>query len=67
MKTAHLSWDEVTKRAGGKEITVWFDGIFMTGRCDEERMIRKLGECELLNLYEGGYQVMKWPERSGRS
>ena len=66
MKTAHLSWEEVRQRAGGKAIVVHYDGIVKSGYCDEEHMEKMVRNCELMQLTSSDYQVTKWPDkRSG--
>ena len=63
MKTAHLTWEEVTERAAGKAIEVTYDGISARGNCSEEHMKRKFSGCELMQLTKSDYIVTKWPER----
>lgn len=66
MKNAHLTWDEVTKRADGQPVIVHYDGIQRSGYCDEEKMAKMFRDCELLQMTRNDYMVMKWPDkRSG--
>lgn len=62
MKTAHLSWEEVTERAAGQVIEVTYDGISARGNCGEDFMIRRFSGCELVQLTKTDYMVTKWPE-----
>ena len=63
MKTAHLTWEEVAQRSDGQAVVVHYDGIFKAGYCDEEKMTKMFGDCELMQLTRTDYMVTKWPER----
>lgn len=66
-EVAGLTWQEVAAQAGqGKKITVHYDGIQRSGYWYEDHMMGMFQGCELMRMTENNYQVMKWPDRSGK-
>lgn len=65
MKKTGLTWAEVEKRAGDKAVVVMYDGIEKSGYCREEHMRKQFDGCELMQLNEHTFQVVRWaPEKT---